>query len=407
MHTQQSLLNTNEKGYRPEQVFNADESGLWWKRMPQRTYISKEEKSAPGFKAARDRVTVMLCGNAAGHMIKPLLLYTAAQPRALKNKNMNLLPVFYRHNKKAWMTSELAVDWLKNCFAREVKDYLDELGIEFKVVLYLDNCPGHPEQLQNVHPSIEVIFLPKNTTSLLQPMDQGVIAVFKAKYAEKTFSMIRGCLDEQSDATVRQVWKKYDIGQCINFIADSHNELSKHCVQSCWKKLWPEIVPDFIGFPTAAPELRNIVNMAREIDGEGFSDLTSAEVEEEILGNAEDPLTNEELEKMVEMENETDDSVSDDENKNLTLDNLGEVIRMSKALTTRLYDIDPSLDRSLKAKRAIENAMLPYIEIQKEMRSKISQTKITNFFSPRVIAAAEQDAHPVATQQDEQTAASQ
>ncbi|KAG7156022.1 putative Tigger transposable element-derived protein 1-like 253, partial [Homarus americanus] len=53
----------------------------------------------------------------------------------------------------------------------------------------------------------------------------------------------------------------------------------------------------------------------------------------------------------------------------------------SSALSARLYDIDPSLDRSLKAKRAIENVMLPYIELQREMRSKKAQTTITNFFS--------------------------
>ncbi|KAG7154730.1 hypothetical protein Hamer_G015101 [Homarus americanus] len=62
---------------------------------------------------------------------------------------------------------------------------------------------------------------------------------------------------------------------------------------------------------------------------------------------------------------------------------------MSKALSARLYDIDPSLDRSLKAKRAIENVMLPYIELQREMRSKKAQTTITNFFSRRVPAIAE------------------
>ena len=27
-----------DKGYLPEQVFNADETGLYWKRMPKRTY---------------------------------------------------------------------------------------------------------------------------------------------------------------------------------------------------------------------------------------------------------------------------------------------------------------------------------------------------------------------------------
>jgi len=50
--------NIEEGGYTPKQVFNVDETGLFWKRMPSRTYIAKEENSTPGFKAAKSRVTV-------------------------------------------------------------------------------------------------------------------------------------------------------------------------------------------------------------------------------------------------------------------------------------------------------------------------------------------------------------
>ncbi|CAM4589356.1 unnamed protein product [Lepidochelys kempii] len=75
------------KGYLPEQVFNADETGLFWKRMRNRTYISKSERQVPGFKAAKDHVTLLFCGNAAGHLVKPGLLYRVANPCALKGKN--------------------------------------------------------------------------------------------------------------------------------------------------------------------------------------------------------------------------------------------------------------------------------------------------------------------------------
>jgi hypothetical protein len=33
----------NEGGYTAQQVFNVDEAGLFWKKMPERTYISKED----------------------------------------------------------------------------------------------------------------------------------------------------------------------------------------------------------------------------------------------------------------------------------------------------------------------------------------------------------------------------
>jgi hypothetical protein len=53
--------------------------------MPSRTSISKEEKTAPGFKAAKDRLTLMLGGNAERDVkLKPLVVYHSQNPRALK-----------------------------------------------------------------------------------------------------------------------------------------------------------------------------------------------------------------------------------------------------------------------------------------------------------------------------------
>ena len=55
-----------ERGLIPEQIYNADETGLLWKCLPQRNLVSCREKSAPGFKKAKDRLTVPGCTNATG-----------------------------------------------------------------------------------------------------------------------------------------------------------------------------------------------------------------------------------------------------------------------------------------------------------------------------------------------------
>ncbi|CAI5768740.1 transposable element-derived 1-like [Podarcis lilfordi] len=44
------------QGFVPQQVFSCDETGLFWKRMPKRTYITKEEKALPGHKPMKDRI---------------------------------------------------------------------------------------------------------------------------------------------------------------------------------------------------------------------------------------------------------------------------------------------------------------------------------------------------------------
>ena len=109
-----------EGGYHPQQVFNMDETGLFWKKMPRRTYLMKTEKKAPGFKAYKDRFTLIMCGNAAGHMLKPGLIYRSQNPRALKRKNKNTLPVYWMANKRAWITKALTTEWFLQSFIPQV-----------------------------------------------------------------------------------------------------------------------------------------------------------------------------------------------------------------------------------------------------------------------------------------------
>jgi hypothetical protein len=79
------LLYTNiieDGGYLPEQVFSNDETGLFWKRIPARTYIAKTEKSVQGFKVAKDRDTSHFCCNASGDLFtKPMFIHRSQNPR--------------------------------------------------------------------------------------------------------------------------------------------------------------------------------------------------------------------------------------------------------------------------------------------------------------------------------------
>lgn len=50
------------------------------------------------------------------------------------------------------------------------------------VLLFLDNCSSHSTLLQRQLTNIKLVFLPKNCTSVLQPMDQGVIRSLKCHY---------------------------------------------------------------------------------------------------------------------------------------------------------------------------------------------------------------------------------
>lgn len=91
-----------EGGYSSQTAFNVDETGLFWTKMPKRTFISREEKPFPGVKVSKDRLTVMIGRNAAGDCkLKPLLIYRSENQRALKNKSKAGLPVIWKSNPKA------------------------------------------------------------------------------------------------------------------------------------------------------------------------------------------------------------------------------------------------------------------------------------------------------------------
>jgi hypothetical protein len=49
-----------------------------------------------------------------------------------------------------------------------------------KILLLVDNCPEHPH-IQDLS-NIKLVFLPPNATSILQPMDMGIIKSFKGYF---------------------------------------------------------------------------------------------------------------------------------------------------------------------------------------------------------------------------------
>nr|XP_020634084.1 tigger transposable element-derived protein 1-like [Pogona vitticeps] len=78
------------EGYLPEQVFNCDETSLFWKRTPKRTFLTQEKSKLPGHKPMKDRLTLLFCANASGDLkIKPLLVYHSKNPCAFKKHKVD------------------------------------------------------------------------------------------------------------------------------------------------------------------------------------------------------------------------------------------------------------------------------------------------------------------------------
>ena len=92
--------------YTLNQIFNCDETGLYYKLMPQKTLAFSFEKSADGRKTQKDRITINACANASGRIKLPLLLIGKSKnPRCFKHINWDNLPVIYSNQSNAWVNA--------------------------------------------------------------------------------------------------------------------------------------------------------------------------------------------------------------------------------------------------------------------------------------------------------------
>jgi hypothetical protein len=85
-HYKPKLLKLRKK----DQVFSADEMGLFYKMTGNRMYIAKEQKML-GFKAFKNRLTLIVCENTSNDFkCKPLLVYHSENPHIKRQKTSKL-----------------------------------------------------------------------------------------------------------------------------------------------------------------------------------------------------------------------------------------------------------------------------------------------------------------------------
>ena len=173
-------LHQTLRDYDPKDIFNCDETGLFWKMKPSRTISNGP---VAGTKQSKDRVTILFTCNSTGtEKLRPLFIHKYENPRALKNINKNSLPVNYYWNKKSWMQVSIWNDYLKKLDSR--------MRVQNRnILLLIDNAPTHALYENTNLTNIVIEHLPPNTTSHLQPCDQGIINSFKVRSKSYLFTV--------------------------------------------------------------------------------------------------------------------------------------------------------------------------------------------------------------------------
>ena len=119
------------------------------------------------------------------------------------------------------MDSDIFTRWLKELDRKMIAEGR-------KITVIVDNCPAHPhvEGLQ----AVELILLPPNTTSKLQPMDQGVIRSLKAKYRSAAVKLYINRIESGQELP------KVSILDGMKFLVQAWNRVTKDTVQNCFKR---------------------------------------------------------------------------------------------------------------------------------------------------------------------------
>ena len=185
---------------------------------------SRGRRSLPQASRHLRTVTLLLEANLTGdYKLKPVLVHHAENPRALKGYDETSLPVHWFANSS---------------FLDDGPDFpglqQDAAGARAEGVLHVSGPPllyPYGPQLRSLpSPNVAVlafghqVFLPPNTTFLLQLMDQGVIKMFKAHYLQKS-------------------WRSLSMKCYVSL-----DELEESCIRGEWKKLCPHLTVDFGGF---------------------------------------------------------------------------------------------------------------------------------------------------------------
>lgn len=430
-----------EEGYHPDAIYNCDEAGLFYKRMPKSTFVAKKVKQARGRKADKTRITVMFCVNASGsHKMKPLVIHTARHPRSFNHlSDMRDAPVYWRASPKGWMRGTVMTEWFQSCFIPDARRRCRQDGREFKVLLTMDNCPSHPSFLNGLDPNVQVVFLPPNTTSLIQPLDQEIIACVKARYHMTVFQELRNSTASQQDirllvgdgdeeiddparqeddmlddpdeeatedvVTVQKFWKAFQVRHAVDHLVAAWENINVRTIRHAWKKMTPHLITDDPDDSTetrqvADEELADAVREARSVPG--FASVTAEELlevqaegeeasPEEIMGSSEieDTLHEERTEQRVEEGEEDSDARGE-----LGLKNISNILASVEGVRHAVRDNEISNVRITEILQGLEELFKYYTELHAEKLLKRKQSLITRFFRPVSPGTPEREEEP-------------
>ena len=111
-----------------------------------------------------------------------------------------------------------------------MKNWNDELARQRRhILLLIDNAPSH---IVDEYSNINIQFLPPNTTSKIQPLNQGIIRSVKCAY-RKTIQ-VQYCSRVENYEEVKQIMQSFDFVVAVNTLVDAWEGVKPELIQTCF-----------------------------------------------------------------------------------------------------------------------------------------------------------------------------
>uniref|UniRef100_H3B6X8 HTH CENPB-type domain-containing protein n=1 Tax=Latimeria chalumnae TaxID=7897 RepID=H3B6X8_LATCH len=205
--------------YEPDDVYNADEVGLYYCALPNGSHVLKKTAHFGG-KVSKD-VTLMVCASITGE--KRPLLFTGKSKNPQCLQGARRLPISYVSSSNVWMIAFLFQEWLR--------EWDKSLKAQHRhIALIIDNCPAHPTVKLN---NIKMMFLPPNVTSC----DQGISQTLKAHYRRSIVSKLLATIDATDcELSADKLAKKIDILGAMLLIKEAWASVTSGTIVNCFHK---------------------------------------------------------------------------------------------------------------------------------------------------------------------------
>ncbi|XP_066157788.1 tigger transposable element-derived protein 6-like [Euwallacea fornicatus] len=362
------------KHYEPRNIYNADETGLFFRALPEKTFALKGEKCAGG-KMAKERLTILHCTNMASEKEKLLVIGKSARPRCFKKLDLRTLPVTWYSNNKSWMTSNIMTEWLQvfdHKMAREKR----------KILLFMDNAASHPRDL-NLQ-NIKIIFLPPNTTALCQPLDQGIIKNFKICYRSIILRHILIKMDSVNNAN--ELAKCINVLEAVFFIHSAWKQVSSTTIKNCFTKAGfrYEVTPiSGEGWdPDDEVPLSKLAEVCKMMRHAGHE-----QTDTDAFINVDNAVQVEDQEMEVSISNENTEEIDSEDESDTMIYNNNMSDSKIHSYSDAFNNVNKLKEFSLKNSDLRGFEMLSKLEIHFEedfMKKKTRQTSITEYFTSKL-----------------------